>query len=70
MTADEAIDFLYVFGESALKVAIAAQNTKESAQHIPQQTNGKITPHICEKIEWCHNAGGKNCGSHKPCYTV
>jgi hypothetical protein len=35
-----------------------------------QQTNGKITPHICAKIEWCHNVGGKRCGSHQPCYTV
>jgi hypothetical protein len=54
--------------------AWAAQNTKESAQHIPQQTNGgeypQITPHICAKIERCQNVGGKSCGSHQVCYTV
>ena len=40
------------------------------AKRPVQQTNGKITPHICAKIERCHLAGGKHCGSHQPCYTV
>jgi hypothetical protein len=47
-----------------------ASENKESLPTDKQQTKAKITPHICDKIERCHNAGGKHCGSHQPCYSV
>jgi hypothetical protein len=49
---------------------IAAQDTKDETRHIHQQPQPKITPCICAKLEYCHNAGGKRCGSHQRCYTV